>query len=53
MGTDSDDIEEDEEEDMDVDALAARVTIVFEGGRSGALPGCVLIPLVRTILVLF
>src|SRR5260221_13937851 len=43
MGTDSDDIEEDEEGDMDVDALTARVTIVFEGGRSGALPGYVLV----------
>src|SRR5712691_12618171 len=31
MCTDSDDIEEDGEEDMVVDALAARVTIVFEG----------------------
>jgi hypothetical protein len=28
-----------EEEDMDVDALFARVTIVFEGGRADALPG--------------
>jgi hypothetical protein len=35
----SDEIDEEDEEDMDVDALAARVTIVFEGGRGGALPG--------------
>jgi hypothetical protein len=56
MGTDSDEIEDDEEEDMDVDALAARVTIVFEGGRSGALPGYVLIRRsysVRTVLTTY
>ncbi|KAI0246748.1 hypothetical protein BJV78DRAFT_116963 [Lactifluus subvellereus] len=28
-----------EEEDMDINALSARVTIVFEGDRGGALPG--------------
>jgi hypothetical protein len=39
VGTDSEEIEEEDEEDMVVDVLAARVTIVFEGGRSGALPG--------------
>ena len=39
VGTDSEEIEEEDEEDMVVDALAARVTIVFEGGRSSALPG--------------
>jgi hypothetical protein len=56
MGTDSDEIEDDEEEDMDVDALAARVTIVFEGGRSGALPGYVLVRRsysLRTVLTAF
>jgi len=41
----SEEIEEEDEEDMDVDALAARVTIVFEGGRGGALPGYVSLPL--------
>ena len=43
MDTNSDDIEEEEEEVMVIDALAARVTIIFEGGRSSALPGYVLV----------
>jgi len=43
MDTNSDDIEEEEEEVMVIDALAARMTIVFEGGHSGALPGYVLV----------
>jgi hypothetical protein len=38
VGTDGKVVEEEDKEDMDVDALAACVTIVFEGGRSGALP---------------
>jgi hypothetical protein len=41
---DSEEIEEEEEEDMDVDALTAHVTIVFEGGRNGALHGYVSAP---------
>ncbi|KAI0287334.1 hypothetical protein BC826DRAFT_54611 [Russula brevipes] len=39
LDTDSEEMEEEDEEDMDVDEIAARVTIVFEGGQSGALPG--------------
>jgi hypothetical protein len=39
-GMDSEEIEEDE--DVDVDALVARVTIVFEGGHAGVLPEYVL-----------
>jgi hypothetical protein len=37
VGTDSEEIEEEDEEDMVVDALMVCVTIVFEGGCSGAL----------------
>ena len=43
MDTDSDDIKEEEEEVMVIDALAAHVTIVFEGGHSSALPGYILV----------
>src|SRR5260221_12045825 len=56
MGTDSDDIEENEEEDMDVNALVACVMIVFEGGCSGALPGYVLVAhlhFLHTVLTTF
>ena len=55
MGTDSDEIEDDEE-DMDVGALVACVTIVFEGNRSNTLPGYILVChsySLRTVLTTF
>ena len=45
IGTGSDDIEGDGDmEDMDVDALARRVRITFEGSPNGVLPRCVFAP---------
>ena len=39
VGTDSEEIEEEDKEDMVINALAVHMTIMFEGSRSSALSG--------------